>query len=217
MQFFGNNVFTGLFLGLCIAFYVFLSGYLKRRAQKKYWETHLAVISRGEEALKKQIDLLEKENRTLQKNMDALYRKPDRADRRSLYIYEKAIAILMEEYPGFAGVWGRATRRAEEEMEQAEGGRSRLAPRLKKFLGLMPSNSGTAPGKNLFEEEAAEFPQITAGKAPSRETKDSREGGTYTEGEFEEEHAKSPGAGSVASPRAGEKAGSSEEEEREPS
>ncbi|HOO65138.1 MAG TPA: hypothetical protein PK364_14635, partial [Synergistaceae bacterium] len=155
-------------------------------AQKKYWETHLAVISRGEEALKKQIEILEKENRTLQKNMDALYRKPDRGDRRTLYIYEKAIAILMEEYPGFAGVWGRATRRAEEEMEQAEGGRSRLAPRLKKFLGLMPSNSGRVPGKNLFEEEAGEFPQITAGKA-SREEKKHGDHRGYTEGEFEEE------------------------------
>ncbi len=185
MLFFGNNVFTGLLIGLCIALYVFFSGGLKRRAQRKYWETHLAVISRGEEALKKQIEALEKENRTLQKNMDALYRKPDRADRRTLYIYEKAIAILMEEYPGFAGVWGRATRRAEEEMEQAEGGRSSLAPRLKKFLGLMPSNPGAVSAKNLFEEEAREFPQITAGKV-SKEQRDSREHGAYAEGEFEE-------------------------------
>ena len=187
MLFFGNNVFTGLLIGLCIAAYVFLSGFLKRRAQKKYWETHLAVISRGEEALKKRIEVLEKENRTLQKNMDALYRKPDRGDRRTLYIYEKAIAILMEEYPGFAGVWGRATRRAEEEMEQAEGGRSRLAPRLKKFLGLMPSNSGRVPGKNLFEEEVGEYPQIIAGKT-SREEKKHGEHRGYTEGEFEEGH-----------------------------
>ncbi len=185
MLFFGNNVFTGLFIGLCIALYVFFSGTLKRRAVRKYWETHLAVISRGEEALKKQIEALEKENRTLQKNMDTLYRKPDRADRRTLYIYEKAIAILMEEYPGFAGVWGRATRRAEEEMEAAEGGRSRLAPRLKKFLGLMPSNPGTAGAKNLFEEEARELPRISAGK-PSVERKPSKEHGGYTEGEFEE-------------------------------
>ncbi len=185
MLFFGNNVFTGLFIGLCIALYVFFSGMLKRRAVRKYWETHLAVISRGEDALRKQIEALEKENRTLQKNMDTLYRKPDRADRRTLYIYEKAIAILMEEYPGFAGVWGRATRRAEEEMENAEGGRSRLAPRLKKFLGLMPSNPGAGGAKNLFEEEAQELPRITSGKS-SGEQKPRREQGGFTEGEFEE-------------------------------
>ncbi len=167
----GNNLITGLLIGLCVALYVYIRLYLKLRGQKKYWETHLGVISHGHGALEKKLEALEKEKRTLQKNMDALYRKPDRGERHLLYVYEKAIAILMEEYPGFAGVWGRTTRRAEEEMEEAEKGRARLAPRLKKFLGLASRNENYHQNLNLFVKDNTET------ENPPRE---------YEEGEIED-------------------------------
>lgn len=134
----------GLVIGLSIAFVLWRSSrkdkaYFKKdikRVQKenKELQSHLAtqlkVTGAGNQVLENELKELKKKNANLQNNISILQQKTGKAEMRRLEVMETAVAVMREQAPGFAPAWEKALREAEEEMQQAEGGFSKIVRRF---------------------------------------------------------------------------------------
>ncbi|MEN9991433.1 MAG: hypothetical protein RLZZ224_1135 [Verrucomicrobiota bacterium] len=150
---FSEPWFVGFLIGLIPAFFAWkntirLRFQSKKRQQhhdkelaelRKHLHTQLTINAHGNESMVKEIESLRSQNETLRINLAAAQQKPGRAEIRQLQILESALRTMREQAPGFAPVWERVLREAEEQAEKQNQG----------LLGMMrqilPSIGSTKP------------------------------------------------------------------------
>ena len=71
-----------------------------------------------------------------------LKQKPGRQELQQLHVYDKALRILFQKAPGFAGAWESAVTEAEKELSANESG---LMPFVRKLLTT--NSAGEEDGK----------------------------------------------------------------------
>ena len=137
-----HNVFTnpftwGLLIGL---FFTALAWYLnvakKRelgrevRKLREHLNTQMEITAKGNNALRKETELLRQQNENLRVSIKEWQGKPGRNELRMLFIYDKAVRILNQTAPGFSPVWEKAVREAEDELIASESGVTALIRRV---------------------------------------------------------------------------------------
>lgn len=127
----------GLLVGL---FFVALTWYLnvakKRelgrevRKLRDHLNTQMEITAKGNNALRKETELLRQQNENLRVSIKEWQGKPGRNELRMLFIYDKAVRILNQTAPGFSPVWEKAVRDAEDELIASESGVTALIRRV---------------------------------------------------------------------------------------
>jgi seryl-tRNA(Sec) selenium transferase len=128
-DFFSHPFVLGLLLGLLAALAVALSGWSQRRALKKelrqlqtHLHTQLNINAHGNQVLQTELDSLKKQNENLRISFATLQSRPDKAEQRAFYVYDRAIHLMSEKAPGFAPSWEAVLKEAEAELAQADSG-----------------------------------------------------------------------------------------------
>lgn len=139
---------VGLAAGLGVAFRGWLSARGKIRELedeiedlKSHLHRQMEITGEGNRALREELDELRKQNENLRVTVRSLQNKPDRAELRTLHVYDRAVHILNAEAPGFAPAWEQAVARAEQEVEETQTGLRALVRKV--FRSALPS--GEAP------------------------------------------------------------------------
>jgi DNA anti-recombination protein RmuC len=128
--------FIGFLIGLIPAFFAWKNGVVFRFHAKKQCQNHekelselrqhlqtqLTINASGQETLTRELESLRAQNETLRINLAAAQQKPGRAEIRQLQILESALRTMREQAPGFAPVWERVLREAEEQAEKQNQG-----------------------------------------------------------------------------------------------
>jgi hypothetical protein len=148
----------GLGVGLFLVIVTWLSslsksGELRRevRRLREHLHTQMDITSRGNSALRTELDSLKTQNENLRVSIKEWQQKPGRAELRMLAVYDRAIRILNQNAPGFSPVWEKAVRESEEEIVAGETGMSGMLRRaFRPFVAL--GNGGGKSDKPAFEE-----------------------------------------------------------------
>jgi len=163
-----KNPFTwGLLLGLLITAFVWKAGFSAGRQAKRdirrleteikdlqsHLNTQLKINASGNEAVQAELESLRKQNETLRVNNSALQQKPGRAEQRLLQVHESAVRMMREQAPGFAPVWEKALRQAEQDLDAADSGLKKLVRRVIPGLG---SGAITQPAILISDEKSEE-------------------------------------------------------------
>jgi hypothetical protein len=132
-----NPFFIGLWIGLFIAFVLFLRERSLARRQKKeveklkrHIQMKLEIEAESTEQRMKEIEELKRQNENLRVSLQTYAEKPGRKELKQLYLYQKAVEILTEKAPGFAQSWQSALREGEEEMKRINIGAIPFVKRL---------------------------------------------------------------------------------------
>jgi hypothetical protein len=127
----------GVLLGLFVALWVFVTGWLRRRdalAEVQRLRSHLhdqmEITSEGTQTQKRTIEKLRAENENLRVTLKAWQQKPDRRELRMLQVYDHAVHQLLANAPGFAPHWENALRDADQHIAQIDSGLIAFARRL---------------------------------------------------------------------------------------
>lgn len=134
----------GLALGLFIALVTWLSQFSRKaelrrqisevKQQKedlaKSLNTQMSITQRGAEEIQKELEELKKQNENLRITVSTLQQKPNRAEMRTLYLYDKAIHLMYQRAPGFAASWEEALQEAETEIRESETGIKALVSKV---------------------------------------------------------------------------------------
>lgn len=162
-----THYFTwGLLLGLLIAGFILKSSIgskiqLKReikRLEKEMRElqthlnTQMKITATGSDSISKEVEKLKAQNENLRVNLATLQNKPDKNEQRQFRMQEMAIRTMREQAPGFAGVWEKAMRQAESEMDSAENGFTKLVRKVVPGLSYSGTTS-TASEARVIEED----------------------------------------------------------------
>ncbi len=153
----------GLLIGLFALLMIAYVGIVKRLALKRqlaerdkqiadlksYLSTHLDVTAQGVAQRQTQLEELRQQNENLRMAVAALQDKPDRRDRRTLEIYQRALEMMNENAPAFAAVWQACLRRAEEELAAAQKGA--ISRVWNKLFPARPVESRALPQDTLEE------------------------------------------------------------------
>lgn len=119
----------GIVLGLIPAAFAWKNGIVLRLQAKKLRQQHekelselrqhlhtqLTIHASGQDAMVKEMESLRAQNETLRINLAAAQQKPGRAELRQLQILESALRTMREQAPGFAPIWEKVLRDAEEQ------------------------------------------------------------------------------------------------------
>jgi hypothetical protein len=119
----------GLLIGLIPAAFAWKNGIVLRLQAKKLRQQHekelselrqhlhtqLTIHANGQDAMVKEMESLRAQNETLRINLAAAQQKPGRAELRQLQILESALRTMREQAPGFAPIWEKVLRDAEEQ------------------------------------------------------------------------------------------------------
>jgi hypothetical protein len=89
---------------------------------RKHLHTQLTINANGNESLVKELESLRAQNETLRINLAAAQQKPGHAEREQLRVIESALRTMREQAPGFAPVWEKVLREAEEQAELQKKG-----------------------------------------------------------------------------------------------
>jgi hypothetical protein len=142
---FANPFLRGLFIGLLIAAFLWVRGWLKARELnrnlkklREHLHTKLEIDSAENERRKDETDRLKQERDNLRNMVQVLNQKPGRQELRQVQVYQKAIEIMFEKSPGFAPAWQITVKEAEEEIKQAERG---IIPFFKRMTTSSPGSS----------------------------------------------------------------------------
>ncbi len=147
----------GLLLGLLIAGFILKNAIgtkmqLKREIKRieaemrdlqMHLNTQLKITATGSESLTKEIETLKSQNENLRVNLATLQNKPDKLEQRQYRLHEMAITTMREQAPGFAGVWEKAMRQAEQDMDSAENGFQKFVRRVVPGLGHSPNKASS--------------------------------------------------------------------------
>ncbi len=164
-----TNPFTwGLLVGL---FFTALAWYLnvaKKRELgrevhklREHLNTQMEITAKGNNALRKETELLRQQNENLRVSIKEWQGKPGRNELRMLFIYDKAVRILNQTAPGFSPVWEKAVREAEDELIASESGVTALIRRV--FSPFAGSDRLTAPTGRVATPEL----ENGSGKSPA--------------------------------------------------
>ncbi|MCG8571888.1 MAG: hypothetical protein MJB14_17270 [Spirochaetes bacterium] len=128
----------GLYVGLLFSLFVFIRGKISQSSIKKelkklkdHLHTKLEIDAESLQRQKGEYEKLKTENENLRVTNKALNNKPGNSEIRQLTIYQKAIDIMSEKAPGFAGAWQNALRESEEDYSKTEKG---LKPLIRKIF-----------------------------------------------------------------------------------
>ncbi|KAA3604208.1 MAG: hypothetical protein DWQ06_04985 [Calditrichaeota bacterium] len=129
--------FQGLFIGLCLALFIFVKDFIKLRNTKKetqkfkdHLQTKFELETDANVSLKQELDRLKSDNENLQTTVRSLSQKPDKQDLKQLYAFQRAIDLLLERNSGLIPTWQSTVKEAEEEVEKSQSGE---LPLLSKF------------------------------------------------------------------------------------
>lgn len=110
---------------------VYIRESMKRRALKRdirdlknHLQNKLEIEAEATENRRAEIERLKQENENLRVTNQALAQKPGRREVMNLHIYQRAVALMMESAHGFAPMWQKALREAEEEVEKIDHGKT---------------------------------------------------------------------------------------------
>jgi hypothetical protein len=124
-----NPITQGLALGLVIAGFVGVAGWNKRRGLTKqiqelkvHLHTKMSIDEEGYRALKDELQKMKNKNENLRISLAALKNKADKNDLQTLYLYDKAIHLMYEKSPGFAGAWEVMLQEAQIELDKTNTG-----------------------------------------------------------------------------------------------
>lgn len=126
----------GIALGLIPAAFAWKNGIVLRLQAKKLRQQHekelselrkhlhnqLTINASGQDAMVKEMESLRSQNETLRIHLATTQQKPGRAELRQLEIFESALRTMREQAPGFAPVWERVLREAEEQADKQNKG-----------------------------------------------------------------------------------------------
>ncbi len=162
-EFFSYPFVWGLCLGLLFFFLSFWSHFKTKREFRRY-RRHLSdkleLEARQYELIRKEREVLAKENENLRVRVGQLNEKPDQRVMRDMEILVRAEKRMMLQAPGFAAAWEVAKSVAAEEVTAEDHGRSlpkRLFSRLfgggresltQEGAALPPPGTEAAPGGN---------------------------------------------------------------------
>jgi hypothetical protein len=127
----------GLLVGLACAAVVWVRGLvfaLARRRElkrlKELLQTKLELEARAHRGLQDELERLSKHNENLRVTVQALQQNPDRAELRQLYVYDRAIRLLLTRSAGFGPAWQVALDEAEQQVVETETGLSAFVRRV---------------------------------------------------------------------------------------
>ena len=147
----------GLCIGLLLTVWTWGNGIAKRRdlrrevdKLKDHVNTQMEISNRGNKDMLTELEKLRKDNENLRVANASLKQKPGRQELQQLHVYDKALRILFQKAPGFAGAWESAVTESEKELAANESG---LMPFVRKLL--TPAGS---------EEEGKADPSAAAGE-----------------------------------------------------
>jgi gas vesicle protein len=168
---------VGLAAGLIKAFRVRLEERRKQRELREEVEElrehihrQMKITAKGNAGLEQELEDLREKNQNLRATVQALENKPGRAELRQLHVYDRAIRLMQERAPGFAGAWESALREAEQQVEEAETGVRAL---MRRVVNRIPLVGGDSPEPTLLEaEQQGTAEPATYQEAPGEQTPD---------------------------------------------
>lgn len=153
-----NPFFRGLLIGLALAAFLWVRGWLKSRELnghlkklREHLHTKLEIDSAENERRKAEMEKVKQERDNLRNMVQVLNQKPGRQELRQVQVYQKAIEIMFEKSPGFAPAWQITVKEAEEELKKAERG---IIPFFKRMT-TSSSSSSEKSKKTLEIEQSA--------------------------------------------------------------
>lgn len=127
----------GLGVGLLLTLIVYIRESMKRRALKRnikdlknHLQNKLEIEAEATENRRLEIERLKQENENLRVTNQSLAQKPGRREVVNLHIYQRAVALMMESAAGFAPMWQKALREAEQEADKSEQGKTSFIRRI---------------------------------------------------------------------------------------
>lgn len=159
----------GVLIGLLVAVWVAISGWLKRRNMeaellrlRSHLHDQMEITSEGTQKQKQTIEKLRAENENLRVTLKAWQQKPDRRELRMLQVYDQAVQQLLANAPGFGPHWQNALREADQHVAQIDSGIIAFArrlvmppapPKLRESLEPRETNPPPNPRKNDYDDE----------------------------------------------------------------
>ncbi|MFC1582337.1 hypothetical protein ACFL4W_02240 [Planctomycetota bacterium] len=152
-EFFNQPFFYGLAIGLIIAIVEWFAHWNGRRSLRKevkelknHLHTQMSINTKGNDNVTSEVDTLKKQNENLRITVASLKNKPNRAELRTLHLYDRAIHLMYEKSPGFATAWEIVLKDAEAEIEKADTGvvawmRKIVRPSIGKSSGTASDSS----------------------------------------------------------------------------
>lgn len=92
-------------------------------------ELHKIIVDAGV-THSSQVNELKEKNDNMEKTINALNRKPNRNELKTLYLYDKAVHIMYGKVPGFSVMWEDTLKEAQKEMEKIESGKKKLFEKI---------------------------------------------------------------------------------------
>ncbi len=162
-----HHPFTwGLAVGLILVVLTWLNGLAKSREARRevkrlreHLNTQMDITSRGNTAMRAEVDTLKQQNENLRVAVKEWQTKPGRNEMRMLAVYDRAVRILNQNAPGFSPVWERAVKESEEELVASESGMSGMLRRaFRPFAALgngSPAKTDKPAATATYEETSA--------------------------------------------------------------
>lgn len=150
----------GLGIGLILCLVIYVREGMKRGPLKKEiksLKTHLhekmEIDAEATHSKLREIDGLKQENENLRISIQSLAQKPGRREIVNLHIYQKALSIMTESAHGFAPMWQKALRQAEEEVEAFEKGKTSFLKKIVSPMTYLGSSSEEIKSLNNPNDE----------------------------------------------------------------
>ncbi len=165
-----HHPFTwGLVVGLILVILTWLSGLAKSREARRevkrlreHLHTQMDITSRGNTAMRSELDTLKQQNENLRVAVKEWQTKPGRNESRMLAVYDRAIRILNQNAPGFSPVWERAVKESEEELASSESGMGGMLRRAFRPFAALGNGNPSKPADKTATPAYEETPSPTS-------------------------------------------------------
>ena len=114
---------------------------------REHLHTQMDITSRGNTAMRAELDTLKTQNENLRVAVKEWQTKPGRSEIRTLAVYDRAIRILNQNAPGFSPVWERAVKESEDEIVSSESGMSAMLRRAFRPFAALGNGTPTEAKK----------------------------------------------------------------------
>ncbi len=172
IDFFKQPFAWGLSLGL-LFFVLSAWGHFKTKRELRRYRKHLSdkleLEARQYEVIRKDKDVLAKENENLRVRVQQLMEKPDQKISRDLEILTRAEKRMMMQAPGFAAAWEAAKSQAAEELADEDSGKSlprRLFNRLFGAGGIREADARILTESSTSMASPSSAPLVDAPPVP---------------------------------------------------
>ncbi|HWB07417.1 MAG TPA: hypothetical protein VG796_30615 [Verrucomicrobiales bacterium] len=168
-DFFSYPFVWGLSLGL-LFFVLSFWGHFKTKREYRRYRRHLSdkleLEARQYEVIRKEKEVLTKENENLRLRVGQLNEKPDQKVLRDMEIMTRAEKRMMIQAPGFAGAWEAAKSAAAEEVTAEDQGRSLPKRLFSRLFGTGSRDALPAEAIATSPSNGSEAPPATVSNAP---------------------------------------------------